>query len=116
MTPAFLCIFCLFPGILAGTRAPFALAQATPDESVQPALNDLSLEQLMQVQTVTSASRFEQSSSEAPSAMSVLTSQDIHEYGWRTLADALASLPGLYVSSTSRARGPQCTGPMRYLA
>ena len=53
----------------------------------------------MQVQTVTSASRFEQSLTDAPSAVSVLTSQDIREHGWRTLADALASLPGLYVSS-----------------
>jgi outer membrane receptor protein involved in Fe transport len=78
--------------------APFASAQANPDERVPP-LAELPLEQLMQVQTVMSASRFEQSSSEAPSAVSVLTAQDIREYGWRTLADALAALPGLYVSS-----------------
>lgn len=53
----------------------------------------------MQVQTVTSASRFEQSLSEAPSAVTVLTSQEIREYGWRTLGEAPASIPGLYVSS-----------------
>lgn len=75
------------------------LAYATSDANVQLPYSDLSLEKLMQVQTVTSASRFEQSTTDAPSAVSVLTSQDIREYGWRTLADALASLPGLYVSN-----------------
>lgn len=58
----------------------------------------LPLEQLMQVPMVTSASRFEQSASDAPSAVVVLTAQDIREHGWRTLADALASVPGLYVT------------------
>jgi iron complex outermembrane receptor protein len=78
---------------------PFPAAHAAPDDEAQAPLTDVPLEQLMQMQTVTSASRFEQASSEAPSAVSVLTSQDIRENGWRTLADALAALPGLYVST-----------------
>jgi len=87
--------------VLTGAALSFSssLAHAAQDEAGAPALADLPLEQLMQVQTVTSASRFEQSLSDAPSAVAVLTSQEIREYGWRTLADALASLPGLYVSS-----------------
>jgi iron complex outermembrane receptor protein len=56
------------------------------------------LESLMGVTVVTSASRFAQRASDAPSAVSVLTSQDVREHGWRTLAEALASLPGLYIS------------------
>jgi outer membrane receptor protein involved in Fe transport len=89
----------LISSILAGTALSFSVAHAADNPGVAPSLADLPLEQLMQVQTVTSASRFEQSLSDAPSAVTVLTSQEIREYGWRTLADALASLPGLYVSS-----------------
>lgn len=77
--------------------APARAAPAGQDDGAN--LADLPLEQLMQVQTVTSASRFAQAPADAPSSVSVLTSQDIREYGWRTLADALAALPGLYVSS-----------------
>ncbi|MGV7211535.1 TonB-dependent receptor plug domain-containing protein [Oxalobacteraceae bacterium A2-2] len=62
-------------------------------------LSTMPLERLMEVTMVSSASRFEQRVSDAPSAVSVLTSQDVREHGWRTLADALATLPGLYVSS-----------------
>lgn len=63
-------------------------------------LSDLSLEQLMQVKVekVVTASRFYQRVTEAPASMSVITSDDIRRYGYRTLADALRSVPGLYVS------------------
>ncbi|KQV87248.1 hypothetical protein ASD15_28865 [Massilia sp. Root351] len=56
------------------------------------------LEQLVELQ-VTSVSRFSQTIADAPSAVVVLTAQDIRDFGWRTLADALASLPGLYVNN-----------------
>jgi iron complex outermembrane receptor protein len=65
----------------------------------QEELSTMPLENLMDVTMVTSASRFAQRVSDAPSAVSVLTSQDVREHGWRTLGDALATLPGLYVSS-----------------
>lgn len=67
--------------------------------SEQDELSALPLESLMDVTMVTSASRLAQRVSDAPSAVAVLTSQDVREHGWRTLGDALASLPGLYVSS-----------------
>ncbi|MFP3741128.1 hypothetical protein, partial [Burkholderia sp. SIMBA_019] len=57
----------------------------------------LPLEDLMQV-TVSTASRLDQPISDAPAAVVVLTATDIRDFGWRTLADAPASLPGLYVS------------------
>lgn len=85
--------------VLSAAALPFSLALAAQDGTGAGSLADLPLEQLMQVQTVTSASRFEQSLSDAPSAVTVLTSQEIREYGWRTLGEALASVPGLYVSS-----------------
>ncbi|MTW01422.1 TonB-dependent receptor [Duganella ginsengisoli] len=57
------------------------------------------LEQLLELQVVTSASRFAQAIADAPAAVVVVTAQDIRDHGWRTLGDALASLPGLYVTS-----------------
>ncbi|MEQ1558247.1 MAG: TonB-dependent receptor [Methyloglobulus sp.] len=57
---------------------------------------DLPLDQLVNVE-VQSASRFKQKSSQAPSAVEVLTADNIRQYGWRTLADALNSIRGIYV-------------------
>lgn len=57
---------------------------------------DLPLDQLVNYEVV-SASRFKQKSSEAPSAVEVLTAENIRNYGWRTLADALNSIRGLYI-------------------
>lgn len=57
---------------------------------------DLPLDQLANFEVV-SASRFKQKSSEAPSAVEVLTAENIRSYGWRTLADALNSIRGLYI-------------------
>jgi iron complex outermembrane receptor protein len=71
-------------------------ALAAPEDQ---ALSTLPLEDLMQMQVVTAASRFEQLISEAPSSVVVLTARDIRDFGWRTLADALATLPGLYVTN-----------------
>ncbi|WP_202841644.1 TonB-dependent receptor plug domain-containing protein [Luteimonas saliphila] len=64
-----------------------------------PDLSTMSLEDLLDVEIVT-ASRFEQSISHAPSAVQVISADDIRTRGWRTLAEALASLPGLYLSDT----------------
>lgn len=79
---------CLIPMIALGARAQ------TPDD-----LTDMSLEDLLQVEIVT-ATRFQQTVAQAPSSVQVITAQDIRAHGWRTLAEALDSLPGLYVSDT----------------
>ena len=59
-------------------------------------LYDLPLDQLVNVEVV-SASRFKQKSSEAPSAVDVVTAEDIRSFGWRTLADALNAMRGIVV-------------------
>lgn len=64
--------------------------------STQADLTQLSLEQLLNIE-VTTASKFAQRVSEAPSSMSVVTAEDIRTYGYRTLADILRSIRGLYV-------------------
>ena len=83
--------------LLAACALPARAGQVTLD-SGSSELAALPLEQLVALQ-VTSASRFPQSIADAPSAVVVLTAQDIRDFGWRTLADALASLPGLYVTN-----------------
>jgi outer membrane receptor protein involved in Fe transport len=65
-----------------------------------PDLTTLPLEALMQIKIpeVYSASKFEQKATEAPSSVTVITRDEIKRYGWRTLGDILASVPGFYVS------------------
>lgn len=70
----------------------WATAQAETD------LTDLPIEQLMQVRIVTGASKYAQAANDAPANVQVITAADIKAYGWRTLADILGSLPGLYSS------------------
>jgi iron complex outermembrane receptor protein len=47
---------------------------------------------------VTTASKYAQSSRDAPSALRVVTAEDIATYGYRTLAEVLRSLPGVYLT------------------
>lgn len=63
-------------------------------------LAELPLEALMQmeIQTVYGASKFDQKTSEAPSSVTVIQSDEIKRYGYRTLADVLKSVPGFHVS------------------
>ena len=86
---------------LHGLRArPLAvLLLAAANACAQDAdLTTLPLEQLISME-VYSASRFNQKATQAPSNVTVLTSADIRAYGWRTLADALRSIRGLYTSN-----------------
>jgi iron complex outermembrane receptor protein len=63
-------------------------------------LTALSLESLMQIEVpkVYGASKLEQKSTAAPASVSVVTSDEIRRYGYRTLADVLESAPGFDVS------------------
>lgn len=79
------------------TIAIFLTLAAQTVRAEQADLTELSLEQLLDVK-VTSASKFEQNASAAPSAVQVITHEQIRLHGWRTLAEALSSLPGLYTS------------------
>ena len=72
---------------------PMMLDAAEP----QSDLTALPLERLMRLEVVT-ASRFPQRLSEAPGTVTVITADDIRLYGYRTLADALRSVPGVHVS------------------
>ena len=58
-------------------------------------LTELSLEQLLNV-SIIGASKYEQKQDEVAAAVSIITRSEIKTFGWRTLAEALASLPGIH--------------------
>jgi len=76
---------------------PAARAWAHEQGEAQPEdLTELSIQDLMNV-TVYGASKFDQTLSEAPSSVSIVTSDEIKKYGYRTLADVLKSERSFYV-------------------
>jgi outer membrane receptor for ferrienterochelin and colicins len=92
--------------ILAATGSVYA--QLAPDADA------LSVEDLLSAK-VYSASKYEQKAVEAPSYISVITSDDIRKWGYRTIQEALESVSGFYVKnhlsySTLGVRGFAPTG------
>ena len=82
---AFLLLICCLP---AWAAAPATTGTPAAD------LTEMSLEQLLtlEVAEVYSASRFKQSVTEAPASVTIITSDDIKRFGYRTLADATSGV------------------------
>ncbi len=74
-----------------------ALAEE-PDVSSQGDLIQIPIEQLVTMD-VQSASRIASQISVAPSAVSIVTADDIKAYGYHTLAEILESMRGLYITN-----------------
>jgi iron complex outermembrane receptor protein len=74
---------------------------ALPPSAAAQSLSDLSIEDLMQIDAgqVFGASERLQPSIEAPASVSFITAQEIQRYGYRTLADILRSVRGIYVTN-----------------
>lgn len=87
----------LFPTVMLLLVAVPALL-AGPLQPVDGDFTGMDLEQLMAVKvpTVYGASKHDQKTTEAPSAVTVVSRQDIQEYDLRTLADILDSARGLF--------------------
>jgi iron complex outermembrane receptor protein len=68
--------------------------------AAQQALPDLSLEELMRIDSgrVFGASERNQPVTEAPASVSFITAEEIERYGYRTLADILRGVRGIYVT------------------
>jgi len=81
-----------FPPINSNTSTN--AATATPAEP------EMNLEQLMKMEipVVEGASKYAQKVTEAPSSVTIITSDDVKKYGHRTLADILRTVPGFNVS------------------
>ncbi len=87
------------PWLLLAGCACSCLGAVAPEPKVRN-LADLSLEELMEipVESVVSASKYEQKITRAPTAVTIVTREEIAAFGHRTLADVLRSVRGLYVS------------------
>jgi iron complex outermembrane receptor protein len=76
-------------------------AVTLPVVAAAQSLTDLSLEDLMQIDAgqVFGASERLQPAIEAPASVSFITAQEIQRYGYRTLADVLRAVRGVYVTN-----------------
>jgi outer membrane receptor for ferrienterochelin and colicins len=85
----------VFPGQAAAEDPPAATRSSEVD------LRQLSLEELLNVKvdTVYGASKFEQKTTRAPASISIVTSDEIKQFGHRTLADVLNSVRGVYFAN-----------------
>lgn len=93
----YLCGAMLTVALIAPNGAPSA--QERDPKNPGADLSTLDLEQLLQVEIVYAASKREQKLREAPSAVSVVTAEEIRQHGFRTLGDVLRSLPSFYVTN-----------------
>lgn len=75
---------------------------AAPAAGSEPAAFDVTqipIEQLVETEYIP-ASRIARQISDAPFAVSIITAQDIRDYGYRTLSEILKSMRGFYVTSS----------------
>lgn len=85
------------PAGMATRIAVLLLATVAAAQQGTRDLGDTGLEDLAKIQ-VYSASRHLQNTAEAPASVSIVTAEQIQEYGYRTLADILRTVPGFYVT------------------
>ena len=76
---------------------PLVLLPASLARAQEQDIEAVSLESLLDV-PVSAAARYEQTAREAPASVTVIAASDIARYGYRTLAEALGSVPGFYTS------------------
>lgn len=76
----------------------FAASMACADDLHTAELLDEPLQNLLMME-VSSASTYAQKMHDAPSSAIVVTSDDIRTFGYRTLAEVLASMRGLYITN-----------------
>jgi len=84
-----------------------ALAQETP---ATKSLTDMSIEELMslRIEYVYGASGFKQKVTEAPASVTIVSSEDIQKFGYRTLADILRNVPGFSSPTTETIATWEC--------
>ena len=85
------------PALRRLARLLLSCTLALPPSAMAEEFADLSLEQLMAVPVV-GASKYEQTQDRVAAAVTVITRDEIRAFGWRTLDEALATLPGVYTT------------------
>jgi iron complex outermembrane receptor protein len=67
-------------------------------QTTDPDPSSLTIEQLLDVELTSTASKFSQEVTQAPASVTVVTAEQIREHGYRTLTDILGSVQGLYTT------------------
>ena len=91
-------VACSWAGVCVASLALAADNTAVSPTETPPV--DLSIAELanIEVPVVEAASKYKQKTTEAPASVTIITSDEIKKQGYRTLADLLRNVPGLYVS------------------
>lgn len=92
---SFVFSFCRISMVIAICLGHVAILPA--QEDAQPMHDDL-LKELLDAK-ISTASKYEQTISEAPASVTIITGEDIKRYGFRTLEEILRSVRGFYVSN-----------------
>lgn len=85
----------LFAG--SGTAAADRLTRRKKCVEKQVDVTELSLEQLLDVEIVETATKTEQRAEQAPAIVTVVTRDEIRRWGYRSVAEALTHVVGFYV-------------------
>ena len=88
------------PGFLAGVGLFVAVPATSWSQDSIATVVRAGADQLFDlVPVVTAASRFAQGTGEAPASISIITGEEIRRFGYRTVADVLTSVRGIYSSN-----------------
>src|SRR5262245_37605392 len=73
-------------------------AQEASDPGLAQQVRRMSLKELMEQEVVFAASRYDQKPSEAASAITIVTSEEIRQFGYQTIQDVLNGVRGYYMT------------------
>jgi outer membrane receptor for ferrienterochelin and colicin len=82
------------PTLGFGTAMLFSVSVAAQEPTQA---RDLSLDSLLSTH-ISTASKYAQTTAQAPASVTILTSDDIKQYGYQNLQEVLESVPGFYAS------------------
>lgn len=82
--------------VIMASLCTITMAQQPQDDLATKSIEDL---MNIEVASVYSASKYSQKVTEAPSSVSIVTSDQIQRYGYRTLGEILSSVRGFYTTS-----------------